>query len=127
MKLLLDTHAFIWWDSKPELLSRRVLTALEDVANDLLISAASLWEIQIKHQAGKMNLNMPLAEIISKHQADETVILPITHVHVLALEDLPNHHKDPFDRILVAQAIVEDATIISKDPLLSQYPIKVIW
>jgi PIN domain nuclease of toxin-antitoxin system len=127
MKLLLDTHTFIWWDSEPERLSKRALVALEDLTNELLLSAAVIWEIQIKHQAGKLDLNMPLEKIVAKHEADETVVLPITHRHVLALNNLPDHHKDPFDRVIVAQAIVEDAMVISKDPLLSQYPVNLIW
>lgn len=108
MKLLLDTHTFIWWDSEPARLSPRALALLTERQNTLLLSVISIWEIQIKLQLGKLRLAVPLKEIVeSQQQTNNVQILPLTLEHVLALENLPAHHKDPFDRLLVAQAIVE--------------------
>lgn len=127
MRLLLDTHAFIWWDSKPELLSKRVLAMLEDWENTPVISVANFWEIQIKSASGKMDLTMPPETIFRSYGETDTEILPITFTHVMTLNNLPEHHRDPFDRILVAQAVTENIPIISKDSKISQYPVTVIW
>ncbi|MFL6200413.1 MAG: type II toxin-antitoxin system VapC family toxin [Thermoanaerobaculia bacterium] len=126
MKLLLDTHIFIWWDSEPDKLSRPALALCTDSAHELVVSVASLWEIQIKRQLGKLDLRLPLAEIVAHQQETNGVtILPVAQAHVLALDQLPTHHKDPFDRILVAQALVEGATLVSADPVLKSYPVEV--
>ena len=127
MKLLLDTHAFIWYDNDPEKLSRRVQELCKDPENILLLSVASIWEMQIKSQLGKLQLRMPLPELIREQQGNGLEILPIEPNHIFALDSLPNHHKDPFDRLLVAQAIVEDAVLVSADPLVKQYPVSVEW
>ena len=126
MKLLLDTHIFIWWDSAPAKLSGPALALCTDSAHDLVVSVASLWEIQIKRQLGKLDLRLPLGEIVAHQQETNGVtILPVTQAHVLALEQLPTLHKDPFDRILVAQALVEGAALVSADPVLKSYPVEV--
>jgi PIN domain nuclease of toxin-antitoxin system len=128
MKLLLDTHTFIWWDSEPEKLSTRVLKLCQDQANTILFSVVSAWEMQIKLQLGKLKLNLPLAEVIeSQRQTNNIQVLPITLAHVLALQNLPAHHKDPFDRLLIAQAKNEDAVLLSNDPAFANYPVKLIW
>jgi len=128
MKLLLDTHAFIWWDSEPAKFSPKALALCQDRANIVLLSVASVWEMQIKLQLGKLKLTLPLATVIeSQQQTNEIEILPITLSHVLELENLPAHHKDPFDRLLVAQAKVEDAILISNDSVFANYPIKLLW
>lgn len=128
MKLLLDTHTFMWWDAAPAKLSAAALALCSDTANQLLLSVASLWEIQIKRQLGKLELRLPLAEIVAHQQETNGVaILPIVQAHVLALEELPAHHRDPFDRLLVAQAVVEGATLVSTDPFLKSYAIEVRW
>lgn len=101
MKVLLDTHAFIWWDSDPAKLSVPARTACEDRANVVLLSVASAWEMQIKLQLGKLDLRLPLAEVLaSQQQTNEIQVLPVVLGHVLALQDLPAHHKGPFDRLL---------------------------
>jgi PIN domain nuclease of toxin-antitoxin system len=116
VKLLLDTHTFIWWDSEPARLSAAALALCNDPSNELVVSVASLWEIQIKRQLGKLNLRLPLAEIVLHQQeTNEVAILPILPAHVLALEELPSHHRDPFDRLLVAQALVEGAPLVRAD------------
>ena len=128
MKVLLDTHAFLWWDSDPTKLSVQARTACEDRANVVLLSVASAWEMQIKLQLGKLDLRLPLAEVIaSQQQTNEIQVLPVALGHVLALQDLPAHHKDPFDRLLIAQANVEEAVLVSHDPVFAHYPVKVLW
>ena len=128
MKLLLDTHTFIWWDADPARLSAAALALCSDPANQLVLSVTSLWEIQIKRQLGKLDLRQPLAEIVAQQrETNGVIVLPVGQAHVLALEDLPLHHRDPFDRLLVAQALVEDATLVSGDPVLQSYPVEVRW
>jgi PIN domain nuclease of toxin-antitoxin system len=128
MKALLDTHAFIWWDSDPAKLSPQARAACEDRTNVVLFSVVSAWEIQIKLHLGKLDLRLPLAQVITnQQQTNDLQILPIDLQHVLALQDLPKHHKDPFDRLLIAQANVEEAVLISHDPVFSHYPVKVLW
>lgn len=128
MKLLLDTHAFIWWDSEPAGLSPRALSLCRDSANTLLLSVASIWEMQIKIRLGKLKLGVPLAELIEKQQrVNSPEILRIELEHVLALDRLPSAHKDPFDRMLVAQASLEGASLVTGDSVMTKYPVEVIW
>ena len=128
MKLLLDTHVFIWWDSEPARLSSQALALCQDRANTVLLSVASVWEMQIKLQLGKLKLSLPLAEVIeSQERINNIEVLPIILAHVLALQNLPAHHKDPFDRLLIAQANAEGAVLISGDPILAKYPVKLLW
>ena len=127
MKLLLDTHSFIWWNSAPEFLSKQALALLEDEANEPVISVVNIWEIQIKNAAGKMDLTVPLENIVKTYSENGIEILPVYASHILQLNSLADHHHDPFDRILVAQALVENMVIISKDPKVKQYPATVIW
>lgn len=127
MRGLFDTHAFIWWDSHPSRLSSRVLAFLHDPANTLLLSAASIWEIVIKVQLGRLTLTTPLAEIISQQTANGIEILPITVEHVLGIQSLPSIHKDPFDRALIAQAQIEHAVLLSADATVASYPVSVLW
>jgi PIN domain nuclease of toxin-antitoxin system len=128
VKLLLDTHTFIWWDSAPAKLSAAALALCGDRANQLILSVASLWEIQIKRQLGKLDLRLPLAEIVAHQQeTNGLAILPIVQAHVLALEALPSHHRDPFDRLLVAQAVVEETVLVSGDPVLKSYSVEIRW
>jgi PIN domain nuclease of toxin-antitoxin system len=128
MKLLLDTHAFIWWDSEPGKLSPQALLLCQDRENSLLLSVASIWEMQIKLQLGKLSLKLPLAVVIEgQRQTNGVEVLPVRLEHVLALEMLPPHHKDPFDRLLIAQAQIENAVLVSGDPVFTKYPIAAIW
>jgi PIN domain nuclease of toxin-antitoxin system len=127
MKLLLDTHIFIGWADHPEKLSQTALSALEDEANELFVSVASMWEMQIKIQLGKLKLSLPLKELIeSQQKTNDLTILPVALAHVLALDALPLHHKDPFDRLLIAQSIEEDATLVSTDSQFSAYTVKLL-
>ena len=127
-RLLLDTHTFLWWDSDPQRLSAAVLALCRDPAVVLLLSLASLWEIQIKSGLGKLPLSLPLAQIVQEQQERHGIqLLPITPAHVYALDALPPHHKDPFDRLLIAQARVENVPLASVDPLFAPYPVSLIW
>jgi PIN domain nuclease of toxin-antitoxin system len=128
MKLLLDTHTFLWWDSEPGRLSSKALALCQDRANTVLLSVVSVWEMQIKSQLGKLKLSVPLAEVVeTQRQTNNIEVMSITLAHVLALENLPTPHKDPFDRLLIAQANVEDAVLVSDDPIFEEYPVKVVW
>jgi PIN domain nuclease of toxin-antitoxin system len=128
MKLLRDTHTFIWWDSEPLMLSPQVLNICQDPENVLLVSVASLWEMQIKLQLGKLKLNMPLAELVlGQQEINKIEILDVKLEHVMALGKLPPHHKDPFDRMLIAQADIEKAILVSKDQIFTEYAVKVVW
>ena len=117
MRLLLDTHAFIWWDSEPDRLSATALAAIRDPANEVNLSVASVWEMVIKSGLGKLSLRMPLADIVLQQAAGGLRILPVTHGRVLAVEQLPLVHRDPFDRVLVAQATMEDAELVGRPHL----------
>ncbi|MBI1278910.1 MAG: PIN domain-containing protein [Anaerolineaceae bacterium] len=127
MKLLLDTHTFIWWISKPNQLSANARSFLDDENNEPVMSVVNIWEIQIKNAVGKMDVNFSLDDIVETYRVNGIEILPIYPSHVLRLSSLPNHHHDPFDRILIAQATVENMTILSKDTKIKQYPVSVIW
>jgi PIN domain nuclease of toxin-antitoxin system len=127
MKLLLDSHAFIWWDSDPGQLSAPALAALRDPANSVWFSVVSVWEIVIKAQLGKLALRLPLADITAQQQANGLQVLPVTLPHTLAVEGLPPVHKDPFDRLLAAQAIEEGAELVSADAIFRHYPVRLLW
>ena len=128
MKILLDTHTFIWLNSESKRLSQPVLTLCQDRSNQLLLSVASIWELQIKLQLGKLRLQSSLKQTIENQQSINNIeILPITFQHVLELDNLPFHHKDPFDRLLVAQAKWENAALATRDPSIARYPVQAIW
>lgn len=106
MKLLLDTHAFIWWDSGDARLSAAALAACKSPANSLHLSLASTWEMQIKMQLGKLTLRLPLAKVLRDQQQRNGIVLePVELEDILALETLQPLHRDPFDRLLVSQAM----------------------
>lgn len=128
MKLLLDTHTFIWLLFEPEHLSSQVVQLCHDTENEVLVSTVSLWEMMIKQQTGKLTLKRSIEAIFeSPDVLQEVVWLPIMPRHILKLEDLPLVHRDPFDRLLIAQALYENATLISKDEVFHQYAVQIIW
>jgi PIN domain nuclease of toxin-antitoxin system len=128
MKLLLDTHAFIWWDSEPGELSARASALCMDPENELVLSVASLWEMQVKVQLGKLTLRKPLRCLVEGQQESNGLqLLHIHPEHTYALDDLPFHHKDPFDRIIIAQAKSEGLCLLSHDAIIRKYPITVEW
>ena len=127
MRILLDTHIFLWWDNDPDQLSVQAKSLCQDPANTLVLSVVSVWEMQIKQQLGKLTLRLSLAELVEDQQKINAIeILPISLAHVLALEALPPHHKDPFDRLLIAQANVEDISLLSVDPVFRQYTVNLL-
>lgn len=124
MNLLLDTHTFIWWDRDPGLIPPATLTLLQQTDTQLFVSMVSLWEIQI----GKLTLQGSLTEVVARQQTENSIdLLPISLTHILALENLPRYHKDPFDRLLIAQTMNESITLVSRDSVFSQYGCPVIW
>jgi PIN domain nuclease of toxin-antitoxin system len=128
VKVLFDTHAFIWWDAEPDKLSPHAFSVCKDPANTFLLSVATIWEMQIKSQLGKLQLRLPLAELIeTQAEANQITVLPIPLTHVLALQDLPAQHKDPFDRMLIAQANAESAVLVGNDAVFAQYPVRLVW
>ncbi|MEM8932466.1 MAG: type II toxin-antitoxin system VapC family toxin [Acidobacteriota bacterium] len=128
MILLLDTHAFLWLMSEPERLSRNALDACSNREHRLLLSLASVWEIQIKSQLGRLALRTPIRDMVEQQVADGTIeLLPIRLEHVVGLDALPPVHRDPFDRILVSQARIEEARLMTKDARLMDYPIRCLW
>jgi len=127
MNLLLDTHIFIWWDSQSASLSASARNLCDDPNNTLYLSLTSVWEMQIKQQLGKLELTRPLDVLIAEQQhVNGLRILPIQLDHILALGNLPAHHRDPFDRLLIAQAQTEGMSLISDDALLKQYDVIVL-
>src|SRR5213080_3737488 len=108
MKGILDTHTFIWWDSDPAKLSAAASSFLRDPTNFIYLSVVSVWEILIKVQLGKLALRTPLPAIVMQQLSNGLLILPVRLDHVLAVEALPPIHKDPFDRLLIAQDSTEN-------------------
>jgi len=122
MKLLLDTHLLLWAAGEPKRLPKDIRTLLEDRDNELLFSAASLWEVAIKSGLGRKDFRVE-ARLLRRGLLDNGYSeLPILSDHVVAIESLPPIHKDPFDRVLVAQATVEGITLLTNDPVVAQYP-----
>ncbi len=122
MKLLIDSHIFIWWQDEPKKLSAKFSNAIFDTSNTIYLSLVSLWEMQLKIQTGKLHLSVNLSKAIETVQkANDLQILPIESAHVYELENLPFHHKDPFDRLLIAQANIENLTLVTDDPKFSAY------
>jgi PIN domain nuclease of toxin-antitoxin system len=128
VRLLLDSHALIWYVDQDHLLSQTAHVAITDPANDLLLSAASVWEIAIKVGLSKFTLTLPYRQWIDQAMADLGVtLLPITAEYAELQSRLPFHHRDPFDRLLVAQAKIENVPIVSTDPVFTQYGITRLW
>ena len=127
MNLLLDTQVWLWMLGNPDRLGSTTTEMLTDERNGVLLSAASSWEIAIKHQLGKLPLPEPPDRYIPDRMRSSGVLgVPIEHAHALAVASLPRHHRDPFDRLLVAQAQVEDLPIVSNDGQLARYDIEFI-
>lgn len=128
MKLLLDTATFLWWIADHPALSTRARELLSDGAHDVWFSAVSSWEIVIKAGLGRVHLPEKPERFLPKHLAlNQFQVLPVHLRHTLRVAALPALHRDPFDRLLVAQAIVEKLTIVSGDAQLSRYPVSVEW
>ena len=124
MKLLLDTHALLWWLGDDVGLGRRARELIEDPGNDVLVSVVSLWESVVKMRVGRLEAD--IKEIADAIQREGFVLLDISIAHLQTLEGLPMHHRDPFDHLLIAQAIAEDATFVSEDRYAPKYPVRFV-
>ena len=128
MRILLDTHVFLWLADSPGGLSATAASIVTDNSNEVFLSIVSIWELQIKVGTGKLDLSVPLRQMV-REQTDTNNIqaLPIEADHIYALEGLPQIHKDPFDRLLIAQSIAETLPLLSSYSKFSGYPATVIW
>lgn len=121
--LLLDTHTYLWWMSDPTLLTTQASSTISDPTNRVLVSLVSLWEIAIKRVIGKLKAPVDLENDVIRIGFE---LLPISLPHVVTTETLPLLHRDPFDRMLIAQAVMEGATLVTRDQKLKQYTVPVI-
>ena len=126
-KYLLDTHALIWFLEGDNQLSNKAKNIILDTDNQLFVSIASLWEMAIKISIGKLNLTQSLELIIERLPIEFIEILPIETPSILASQNLPFHHKDPFDRILIAQTLTENLSIVSIETIFDGYGVERIW
>ena len=128
MRLLLDTHVLLWFLLTPGKLSATALEAIQEAENQVYISLVSAWEMSIKSGLGKLSLTQPIEPfILDQARRNRFDILPITLAHIAAVERMPHHHRDPFDRLLIAQSRVEDIPFVSADNLVRAYPIVHLW
>lgn len=128
MRLILDTHAFIWWDSAPQKMSAKAYSACLDPGNTLHLSLASVWEMQIKASLGKLHLRLPLADLIRDHQTKNGLLLESIELpDILQLDRLPMHHRDPFDRMIIAQVLTGGFHLVACDSEFPAYGIPLFW
>jgi PIN domain nuclease of toxin-antitoxin system len=128
VKVLLDTHAFLWFIGGDTLLDPYARHLIEDPNNERYLSVASLWEITIKSSLGRLTVPTPPSILVQEHiWANAIDLLPVQPQHLDALHALPYHHKDPFDRLLIAQALQEEMTLISRDQIFITYGVQVSW
>ena len=128
MRYLLDTTVFVWLLKEPEKLNRRALDLLEDERQDVFLSSVTSWELAIKSAIGKLTLPKKLDELLSEiFQNFSFQPLPITHAHSLAVGELALHHRDPFDRMLIAQARSEKLLLMTADDSFEKYPVEILW
>jgi PIN domain nuclease of toxin-antitoxin system len=124
MDLLLDSHAFLWWDASDARLAGEVRRAIADPQNRVFLSAASAWEIAVKRALGKLEFRGSLAKAIAANGFEE---LAITTAHAERAAELPDHHRDPFDRMLIAQSLCESCVLITRDPAFKAYGVPCFW
>jgi PIN domain nuclease of toxin-antitoxin system len=127
VRYLLDTHAFLWIAEDDPRLEANVRALFSDVENDIFLSAASVWEMAIKTSLGKLTLGTPLARLVGGGVERGIRVLEVSCEHAYQVEHLPFHHRDPFDRLLVAQASHEGMRVVSRDPELDAYPVTRVW
>lgn len=127
MAYLLDTHAFLWFVAGDSQLPISVREKIKDINTPCFLSSASLWEITIKVQIGKLSLGISLDKLFQFVERNQIEIIQITNDHLLTLSTLPKHHGDPFDRLIISQAIAENLTLISRDKGLKKYKVKLEW
>jgi len=124
LRLLLDTHVVLSWLLGDRKLGGRAEQQVEDASNQLVVSAVVVWEVSIKRALGKIQVPM---SFVADLRASDAVMLPISIEHAAGVERLPQHHRDPFDRLLVSQALIEGATLVSRDEALRAYDVPVLW
>jgi PIN domain nuclease of toxin-antitoxin system len=128
MRLLLDTHAFLWFIQGSQNLSETARNLIEDQGNQKLLSIASLWEISIKVSIGKLDVGMTIAELVSREvYGNGFEVLAIQANHLDELTKLVFHHKDPFDRLIIAQALAERMLVVTRDEAFGRYPVSLLW
>jgi PIN domain nuclease of toxin-antitoxin system len=128
MILLMDTHTFIWYVTDDSKLSNPVTELINDENNQIFLSIASIWEMGIKQSLGKLRFNLPLEMFITQQlNNNDFNVLDIKISHISVISQLPLHHRDPFDRMLIAQAIAENLPILSADTIFDAYPIQRLW
>ncbi|MFN5627892.1 MAG: type II toxin-antitoxin system VapC family toxin [Bacteroidota bacterium] len=127
MAFILDTHAFLWFVAGDKQLPESIKSKIIDINESCFLSVASLWEITIKNQIGKLTLGLSLEELFEYADRNRIEIIQISNEHLLTLSKLPGHHNDPFDRIIISQAIAENLTLVSKDKGFKKYKIKQQW
>ena len=128
MKLLLDTHALLWFMGNDSQLSAAARKNIENPAHEKFVSAASLWEIALKLSLEKLKLPLPFGEVFPRQlEVNGFELLPISCPQLNKLAALPFHHRDPFDRLLIAQSLADGMTIVTRDTAFSQYPAKIMW
>ena len=128
MKLLLDTHTLLWWYADDARLSAAARAAIRQTEREVLVSAASAWEIATKSRLGKLGgVERLLSGFASLMETDGFVLLPMTHAHALLAGSFAQAHRDPFDRMLAAQALIEDATLVTNDSALDAFGLRTLW
>jgi PIN domain nuclease of toxin-antitoxin system len=128
MRLLLDTHAFLWFIQGSQNLSATARNLIEDQENEKLLSIASLWEISIKVSIGKLDVGMAIAQLVSREvYGNGFEVLAIQANHLDELTKLVFHHKDPFDRLIIAQALAERMPVVTRDEAFGRYPVSLLW
>ncbi len=128
MKVLIDTHVFIWWTSEPTQLSSLVHNFLTNPETEPVLSIVNVWEMQIKVSLGKLSLKTALSELVNDEMSRNRInLLPIELSHIYALHDLPLHHRDPFDRLLITQSKLEELVIVSIDQKFDAYGVSRLW
>ncbi len=128
MKLLLDSHSFVWWRDEPVKLSPTAFAEISNPINDVFLSVVTVWELQIKTALNKFTIKGGLETAVKNEQQNNSFqILPVNLSHALYLENLPPHHKDPFDRLLISQAIVENMILVSADTSFAKYQVNLLW
>jgi PIN domain nuclease of toxin-antitoxin system len=128
LKLLLDTHAYIWWGLEPNKLSPKAAGALSDSESEIYVSVASLWEIVIKSNLGKLSLPVSLQIFAARMREENSVkTLHVTEAHVHAHSTLSDIHRDPFDRMLIAQSLAENFVLVTRDPVIRGYGVPTLW
>lgn len=128
MKYLLDTHSFLWWIGNDDRLSDTARDVITDASNEVFFSIASAWEMAIKTGSGKLSVDSDLAGFLKRHlHKNDFSVLPVILGHSLQIVKLPHYHRDPFDRMLIAQAQVEKAYLITRDPEIAKYAVNICW